>query len=117
MATTITDILDTVGLAGQVYTITNDWKSAGIAAGYAAFVRSIAGSTPLVSRISATQAKVYLTKEQADSVRTYIATSIKKSKESLLDIDLSPVYAPAAITWGAIAAIVAGVGGYLLAKM
>jgi hypothetical protein len=119
MASTLSTILDTAGVAGTVYNITNDYKASAIAAGYSAFVNAITGSDPQITQPVAGKAKIILTSAQATTIRTYLETTAKNALNSQggnLSIDLNPVIIPTATKWGLIAAIAAGSVGFLLAK-
>jgi hypothetical protein len=119
MASTLSSILDTAGIAGTVYNITNDYKSAAIAGGYSAFVKAISGSDPQITQPIAGKAKIVLSSSQAQSIRTYLETTAKNvlnNQGGNLSIDLNPVILPTATKWGLIAAIGAGTVGFLIAK-
>lgn len=112
-------ILDVAGIGGNVYTITKDYKAAGVAAGYSAFIRSITGESPIVSQPQAGRARVSLSPAQAQTVRVYIESTASNALSAApgpLSIDLAPVIMPTAAKWGFIAALAAGAAGFLLAK-
>ena len=118
MAFDYSSILDTASIAGVVYNITNDYKSAGVAAGYGAFVRSVTGSNPIITQPQSGRALVSLSPTQAATIRDYVARTAKTAMSSSgpLSIDFNPVIAPTAIKYGIIAALAAGTAGFLLAK-
>jgi len=116
---TLSSILDTTAIAGTVYNITNDYKSAAIAGGYSAFVKAITGTDPTVTQPVVGKAKIILTTSQAGTIRTYLETTAKNALNNQggnLSIDLNPVIIPTATKWGLIAAISAGTVGFLIAK-
>jgi hypothetical protein len=119
MAADYTSILNVIGIGGSVYGITQDYKAAGVAAGYSAFIRSITGESPIVSQPIKGKVLISLSATQAKTVRSYIESAAKTALNATpgpLTIDLNPVIAPTAIKWGLIAAVAAGAAGFLLAK-
>jgi hypothetical protein len=119
MSTDYTTILNVVGIGGSVYSITQDYKAAGVAAGYSAFIRSITGDSPIVSQPTKGRVLMTLSPAQAQTVRGFIESTAKKAISATpgpLTIDLNPVIAPTALKWGILAAVAAGAAGFLLAK-
>lgn len=119
MSTDYTSILNVAGIGGSVYAITQDYKAAGVAAGYSAFIRSITGESPLVTQPTAGKVLISLSAAQAQTVRSYIEQTAKQAISATpgpLTIDLNPVIAPTALKWGILAAVAAGAAGFLLAK-
>lgn len=117
----IKNYLELAGFAGAVSQHTGSHKEGAKAAGYAAWVQSVTGDTPLMTRLPEGRVKLILSESQIAKMQDFfdkqVSGMISRKEPGAIDYGLSPAVKPWALRY----ALPAGVGilvvGYITGKI
>jgi hypothetical protein len=122
MALDLSNILDTSGASVSVLSITGKATDAAAAAGYSAFISSVTGKAPKVTRSQTPgHAKLLLTDDQSALLQAWfddqIIGSFKKDPDKTLEIDFGPALKPVVFRYLFILIGLGLISGVILTKI
>jgi hypothetical protein len=113
----IGNLLKASGMAAEVYAITGKTEDSAAAAGFGAWVESVAGSYPSVVKTGTGKASVRLNDGQIVAMQQWLDSQVRSSvspstSDSSLSIEFGPVLRPVAVKYVVLILAVGFLGGW-----